>query len=201
MNTVKCPGCLQSFDQGISIKTHQRSCIALRLAGQQRIKKRIQNAQMREAVKRARIEGRSVDDIVEESQELQEDLNDNLNIAPRNPSPEDLAGPSMVSINNSSLRKQTMDDILVVGHQELRNELSDNIAQHHDTQARPSDDTEMLRIVSKKDWKDYQDSHHMILITRKFQKYLQFIALAGLHEQSACQNDTVMSCPLHHHRF
>jgi hypothetical protein len=102
MNTVKCPGCLQSFDQGISIKTHQRSCIALRLAGRQRIKKRVRNSQMREAVKLARIEGQSVNDIVEERQELREDLDDNS--APPNPSPEDLARPSMVSINTSSLQ-------------------------------------------------------------------------------------------------
>jgi hypothetical protein len=38
----------------------------------------------------------------------------------------------------------------------------------------------------------------IILMIRKFQKYLQSMPLAGLHEKFACQNDTVMSCPLHH---
>lgn len=102
MNTVKCPGCLQNFNQGISIKTHQRSCTALRLAGQQRIKKRVTNAQKREAVKLARIEGQSMDDIVEKRRELREDLQDNhtAQVAAAAPSPiqEDLAGPSMVSV-------------------------------------------------------------------------------------------------------
>ena len=76
MNTVKCPGCSQTFDQGISIKMHQRKCTALHLAGQKQIKKRVENAQKREAVKLARIEGQTMDDIAEERQELQENFND-----------------------------------------------------------------------------------------------------------------------------
>jgi len=76
MNTVKCPGCLQTFGQGISIKTHQRSCTALRLAGQKQIKRRVENAQKREAVKHARLEGQTMDDIAEGRQELREDINE-----------------------------------------------------------------------------------------------------------------------------
>lgn len=102
MNTVKCPGCLQNFNHGISIKTHQRSCTALRLAGQQQIKKRVKNAQKREAVKLARIEGQSMDDIVEERRELREDFEDTHvaqePAAAPSPSREHLAGPSVVSI-------------------------------------------------------------------------------------------------------
>lgn len=78
MNTVKCPGCSQTFGQGIAIKAHQRTCTGLLLVGQKRINKRHQNAQKREAVKLARIEGQSMDDIVEERRELREDLDENM---------------------------------------------------------------------------------------------------------------------------
>jgi len=93
MNTVKCPGCSQPFDQGVAIKAHQRTCAALRLVGQKRINKRLQNAQKREAVKLARIEGQSMDDIVEERRELRDDF-----IHPVEDLSSDIpAGPSTVS--------------------------------------------------------------------------------------------------------
>jgi len=76
MNAVKCPGCSQSFDRGVSIKTHQRKCTALLLAGQKRIKKRAENAQKREAAKLARLEGHTLDEIAEERQELRDELDD-----------------------------------------------------------------------------------------------------------------------------
>jgi hypothetical protein len=98
MNTVKCPGCSQAFNQGIAIKAHQRTCAGLRLVGQKRINKRLQNAQKREAVKLARIDGQSVDDIIEERQELREDLDDNMVHYPPEVLITDLpAGPSTVS--------------------------------------------------------------------------------------------------------
>jgi hypothetical protein len=75
MNAIKCPGCSQSFDHGVSIKTHQRKCTALLLAGQKRIKKRVENAQKREAVKLARLEGQTMDDIAGERQEIRENFN------------------------------------------------------------------------------------------------------------------------------
>ena len=78
MNTVKCPGCSQTFDQGIAIKAHQRTCAGLRLVGQKRINKQLQNAQKREAVKLTRIEGQSMDDIIEERRELRAGLDDNV---------------------------------------------------------------------------------------------------------------------------
>ena len=76
MNAVKCPGCSQSFDRGVSTKTHQRKCTALLLAGQKRIKKRVENAQKREAAKLARLEGHTLDEIAEERQELRDQLGD-----------------------------------------------------------------------------------------------------------------------------
>jgi hypothetical protein len=98
MNIVKCPGCSQTFDQGIAIKAHQRTCTGLRLVGQKRINKRLQNAQKREAVKLARIEGQTMDDIVEERRELREDLDDNMVHYPAEvPNPDLSAGPSTVS--------------------------------------------------------------------------------------------------------
>ena len=98
MNTVKCPGCSQTFDQGIAIKAHQRTCAGLRLVGQKRINKRLQNAQKREAVKLARIEGQSMDDIVEERRELRAGLDDNVVHYPAEiPDPDLPAGPSTVS--------------------------------------------------------------------------------------------------------
>jgi hypothetical protein len=63
MNTVKCPGCSQPFDQGIAIKAHQRCCTGLRLISQKQIKRQLENAQKREVVKLARIEGQSMDGI------------------------------------------------------------------------------------------------------------------------------------------
>ena len=98
MNIIKCPGCSQHFDQGIAIKAHQRTCAGLCLVGQKRINKRLQNAQKREAVKLARIEGQSMDDIVEERRELREDLDDNIvHYRAEVPNPDLLAGPSTVS--------------------------------------------------------------------------------------------------------
>ena len=47
MNTIKCPGCSQTFDQGVAIKAHQRTCAGLRLVGQKRNNKRLQNAQIK----------------------------------------------------------------------------------------------------------------------------------------------------------
>jgi Plavaka transposase len=85
MNTVKCPGCSQTFDQGIAIKAHQRTCVGLRLVGQKRINKRLQNVQKREAVKHARIEGKSIEDIAEERQDLREDLEINVPSYPSAP--------------------------------------------------------------------------------------------------------------------
>ena len=85
MNTVKCPGCSQTFDQGVAIKAHQRTCAGLRLIGQKRINKRLQNAQIkkqtdnaqkREAAKLARLEGHSLEEIAEERQELRDELDD-----------------------------------------------------------------------------------------------------------------------------
>lgn len=85
MNTVKCPGCSQTFDQGVAIKAHQRTCAGLRLVGQKRINKRLQNAQIkkrtdnaqkREAAKLARLEGHSLEEIAEERQELRDELDD-----------------------------------------------------------------------------------------------------------------------------
>ena len=101
MNTVKCPGCSQSFDQGIAIKAHQRFCNGLRLVGQKQIKRRLENAQKREAVKIARIEGQ---DDIEGRREMREDFNDNIAQDPTAaPSPEPQAGPSGVSITTLSL--------------------------------------------------------------------------------------------------
>ena len=100
MNIVKCPGCSQTFDQGISIKAHQRTCAGLRLIGQKRINKRLQNAQKHEVVKIARIEGQSMDDIVEERRVLREEPDDNIIQYPSEaPNPNLLAGPSTVSRN------------------------------------------------------------------------------------------------------
>jgi hypothetical protein len=98
MNIVKCPGCSHTFDQGIAIKAHQRTCAGLRLVGQKRINKRLQNAQKRDVVKLARIEGQSMDDIVEERQELREELDDNVVHYPAEvPNPDLPAGPPTVS--------------------------------------------------------------------------------------------------------
>jgi hypothetical protein len=98
MNIVKCPGCSQTFDQGIAIKAHQRTCAGLRLVGQKRINKRLQNAQKREVAKLARIEGQSMDDIAEERRELREELDDNIVQYPTEvPNPDLLAGPPTVS--------------------------------------------------------------------------------------------------------
>jgi hypothetical protein len=98
MNTVKCPGCSHTFDQGIAIKGHQRTCVGLRLVGQKRINKRLQNAQEREVVKLARIEGQSMDDVVKERQELREELDNNVVQYPTEVSdPGLLAGPPTVS--------------------------------------------------------------------------------------------------------
>ena len=77
MNTVKCPGCAQTFQQGISIKAHQKTCNAFRLVGQQQIKKRLDNSHKREVVKLARIEGQTMDDIAEERRELRDEPDDN----------------------------------------------------------------------------------------------------------------------------
>jgi len=88
MNIVKCPGCSQTFDHGIAIKAHQRTCAGLRLVGQKRINKRLQNAQnaqKRVAVKLAKIEGQSMDDIVKERRELREDFDDNIVHYPESP--------------------------------------------------------------------------------------------------------------------
>ena len=98
MNTVKCPGCSQTFGQSIAIKVHQRTCAGLCLVGQKRINKRLQNAQKREVVKLARIEGQSMDDIVEERWELRAGLDDNVVHYPAEvPNPDLPAGPSTVS--------------------------------------------------------------------------------------------------------
>ena len=98
MNIVKCPGCSQTFDHGIAIKAHQRTCAGLCLVGQKRINKRLQNAQKREVVKLARTEGQSMDDIVEERRELREDLDDNIvNYPAEVANPGLPAGPSTVS--------------------------------------------------------------------------------------------------------
>jgi len=97
MNTVKCPGCSQTFDQGIAIKGHQRTCAGLHLIGQKRINKRLQNAQKREAVKLTRIEGQSIDDIVEECRELWVGLDNNVVHYPAEIADPDLPAGSMVS--------------------------------------------------------------------------------------------------------
>ena len=98
MNTINCPGCSQTFEQGIAIKAHQRTCAGLCLIGQKRINKRLQNAQKCEVVKLARIEGQSMDDIVEQRWKLRAGLDDNIVHYPTEiPDPDLLAGPSMVS--------------------------------------------------------------------------------------------------------
>src|SRR5260221_12781046 len=100
MNIVKCPGCSHTFHHAIAIKAHHRTCTVLRLVGQKRINKRLQNAQKREVVKLARIEGQSMDDIVEERRELREELDDNIVQYPTEvPNPNLLAGPPTVSRN------------------------------------------------------------------------------------------------------
>ncbi len=76
MNTVKCPGCTQTFKQGISIKAHQRTCNAFRLVGQKQIKKRLDNSHKQEVVKLARIEGQTIDDIADERRELRDEPDD-----------------------------------------------------------------------------------------------------------------------------
>jgi hypothetical protein len=69
----------------------------LRLVGQKIINKRLKNAQKHEAVKLARIEGQSMDDIIEERRELPEDF-DNLEHYPSEvPNPDLQVGPSTVS--------------------------------------------------------------------------------------------------------
>jgi hypothetical protein len=106
MNTVKCPGCSQPFDQGVAIKAHQRSCTGLRLVDQKQIKRRLENAQKREAVKLTRIEGQSMDNI-ERRRELREDFNDNITHDPTVvPSPDNRSGPSAVSITTLSLSRR-----------------------------------------------------------------------------------------------
>ena len=101
MNAVKCPGCSQPFEQGVAIKAHQRSCTGLRLVGQKQIKRRLENAQKREAVKLARIEGQND---IEGRREMREDFNDNITQESTSaPSPEPCAGPSTVSITTLSL--------------------------------------------------------------------------------------------------
>ena len=72
MNTVNCPGCSKTFGQGISIKAHQRTCSGLRLIGEQRIKKRRENAQKQMVAKHARVEGRTADKIAEDRQQLRD---------------------------------------------------------------------------------------------------------------------------------
>lgn len=102
MNTVKCPGCSQPFEQGIAIKAHQRSCTGLRLVGQKLLKRRLENAQKREVVKLARIEGQ---DDIEGRREMRENFNDNIAQNPiAAPSPEPWPRPSTgVSIITLSL--------------------------------------------------------------------------------------------------
>ena len=78
MNIVKCPGCSRSFDQGIAIKAHQRTCAGLHFIGQKRINKRHQNNKRHEEVKVARIEGQTVDNVLEECQALLENLDNNM---------------------------------------------------------------------------------------------------------------------------
>ena len=98
MNAIKCPGYSQDFDPGVAIKAHQRTCTGLRLVGQKRINKRHQNSQKREAIKLARIEGQSMDRIIEERQELREDVDDDMVHYPAMfPNPNLLTGSSTVS--------------------------------------------------------------------------------------------------------
>ena len=74
MNVINCPGCQRTFDLGLSIKTHQRSCSGLHLVGRKQIKKRLDNAQRRHSAKLARIEGHTLDSIAEERRELRNSL-------------------------------------------------------------------------------------------------------------------------------
>jgi hypothetical protein len=97
MNTVKCPGCQKSFDQGLSIKAHQRTCGGLHLVGQKQIKKRIDNTHKREAAKLARLEGHSLDEIAEKRQELRDETDDDSLAFPTDIPPQVPAGPSTVS--------------------------------------------------------------------------------------------------------
>jgi len=76
MNTIKCPGCQKSFNQGKAIKNHQRSCGGLHVVAKEQFRKRGENVEKREVAKLAKIDGQTLDDIAEERQDLREDLDD-----------------------------------------------------------------------------------------------------------------------------
>jgi hypothetical protein len=103
MNAVKCPSCSQSFDHGVSIKIHQRKCTALLLVGQKRIKKRVENAQKREASKLPRLEGHTLDEIAEERQELRDELDDENPSCQMDISPQEAKAAESSMVRNNAL--------------------------------------------------------------------------------------------------
>ena len=74
MNTVKCPGCRKSFNQGKGIKVHQRYCAGLHLVVKEQFKRRGDNLLKQETAKLAKLEEQTMDEIAEETQDLSDDL-------------------------------------------------------------------------------------------------------------------------------
>jgi hypothetical protein len=74
MNTVQCPGCKQPFGQGKALKVHQTHCTPLHVVAKDRFRQREENIQKWKAVKMARLEGQTMEDIAEEREELWGDI-------------------------------------------------------------------------------------------------------------------------------
>ena len=139
MNTTKCPGCQKLFGQGLSIKTHQRTCAGLHLVGQKQINKRTDNAQKRDAAKLPRLEGRTSDEIAEERQELRDELNDEnhpclVDIPPQ----EGEAAESSTTVRNNALKIYWLNVLFslqlrpgLVGQQEPFAFPNDTVTNYH----------------------------------------------------------------------
>jgi uncharacterized protein YfaT (DUF1175 family) len=66
MNTVKCPGCQKSFNQGRAVKMHQRNCAGLHLVAKEQFKRHGDNLLKRETAKLAKLDEQTMDDVAEE---------------------------------------------------------------------------------------------------------------------------------------
>lgn len=101
MNTVRCPGCQKSFNQGKGIKLHQRNCAALYVVAREQFRKRDENVQKREAAKLARLDGQTIDDVAEECQELRDELDGDIILDYS--VPEVIDEPSLVRVKKGEL--------------------------------------------------------------------------------------------------
>ena len=98
MSTVKCFGCQQTFAKSIAIRAHERSCAAFCVVGKEHLKKHGENQKKKKTAKLARLEGQTMDDIVEERHELRNEILDG-NTAPQHPGTSDDAEMQVVCGN------------------------------------------------------------------------------------------------------